>query len=109
YEYRVNIKERYYRYVGWRRAPFKGKFIEIDQNGVRLTPGADCSAKSFKVFTFGESSMWGTGSPNWGTIAANLQKGLEKLRQGPGGVMDLAESAYVSTQDVIMVLLQLRN
>ena len=109
YEFRLSTKQRYYPYVGWRRAPFKGKTIEIDQNGVRLTPGADCSAKSFKVFTFGESSMWGTGSPNWGTITANLQKGLEKLRQGPVCVMNFAESAYVSTQDVIMLLLQLRS
>ena len=74
-----------------------------------MTPGADCSAKSFKVFTFGESTMWGTGSPNWGTIPANLQKGLEKLRQGPVCVMNFAESAYVSTQDVIMLLVQLRS
>ena len=109
YEFRLSTKQRYYPYVGWRRAPFKGKTIEIDQNGVRLTPGADCSAKSFKVFTFGESSMWGTGSPSWGTIAANLQKGLEKLRQGPVCVMNFAESAYVSTQDVIMLLMQLRS
>ena len=109
YEYRLSTKERYYPYVGWRRAPFKGKTIEIDQNGVRVTPGADCSAKSFKVFAFGESSMWGTGSPNWGTIPANLQKGLEKLRQGPVCVMNFAESAYISTQDVIMLLLQLRS
>jgi len=74
-----------------------------------LTPGADCSDKSFKVFAFGESSMWGTGSPNWGTIPANLQKGLEKLRQGPVCVMNFAESAYVSMQDVIMLLMQLRS
>jgi len=53
--------------------------------------------------------MWGTGSPNWGTITANLQKGLEKLRQGPVCVMNFAESAYVSTQDVIMLLMQLRS
>src|SRR5947208_3960397 len=109
YEFRLSRTQRYYPYVGWRRAPFKGKTIEIDQNGVRVTPGADCSAKSFKVFTFGESSMWGTGSPNWGTIPANLQKGLEKLRQGPVCVMNFAESAYVSTQDVIMLLVQLRS
>jgi len=109
YEFRLTRTNRYYPYVGWRRAPFKGKTIEIDQNGVRVTPGADCSAKSFKVFTFGESTMWGTGSPNWGTIPANLQKGLEKLRQGPVCVMNFAESAYVSTQDVIMLLVQLRS
>ena len=109
YEFRLSRTQRYYPYVGWRRAPFKGKTIEIDQNGVRVTPGADCSAKSFKVFTFGESTMWGTGSPSWGTIPANLQKGLEKLRQGPVCVMNFAESAYVSTQDVIMLLVQLRS
>jgi hypothetical protein len=74
-----------------------------------LTPGADCSAKSFKVFTFGASEMWGTGSPSWGTIPAHLQKGLEKLRPGPVCVTNFAESAYVSTQDVIMLLMQLRS
>ena len=109
YEHGLSVIQRFYPYVGWRRAPFKGKTIEIDENGMRLTPGADCSATSFKVFTFGASEMWGTGSPNWDTIPANLQKGLAKLRQGPVCVMNFAESAYVSTQDVIMLLLQLRS
>jgi hypothetical protein len=109
HEFRLSRKQRYYPYVGWRRAHFKGKTIEIDHNGIRLTPDAACNATSFKVFTFGSSEMWGTGSPNWGTIPANLQKGLEKLRQGPVCVMNFAESAYVSMQDVIMLLLQLRS
>src|SRR5262245_22954513 len=109
YEYRLSRAQRYSPYIGWRRAPFKGQTIEIDQNGVRLTPGADCRATSFKVFTFGASEMWGTGSPNWETIPAHLQKGLAKLRQGPICVMNFAESAYVSTQDVIMLLIQLRS
>jgi len=109
YEHRLSGTERYYPYVGWRRPPFKGKTIEIDRNGVRVTPGADCSAESFKVFTFGESTMWGTGSPDWGTIPANLQKGLEGLRQGPVCVMNFAETAYTSMQGVIMLLMQLQS
>jgi len=109
HEFRLTRKQRYYPYVGWRRAPFKGKTIEIDQNGIRVTPDADCRANSFKVFTFGESTMWGTGSPNWGTIPANLQKGLEKLRRDPVCVMNFAESAYVTTQDVITLQMQLRS
>lgn len=109
YEFRLSRKQQFYPYVGWRRAPFKGQTIEVDQNGVRLTPGADCSAKSFKMFTFGASEMWGTGSPNWGTIPAHLQKGLEKLRPGPVCVTNFAESAHVSMQNVIMLLTQLRS
>jgi hypothetical protein len=109
YEHRLSGRMRYYPYVGWRRAPFKGQTITIDQDGIRSTPGADCSAGSFKVFAFGESSMWGTGAPDWGTIPAYLQKRLEQIRRGPVCVMNFAESAYVSTQDVIMLLLQLRS
>jgi lysophospholipase L1-like esterase len=109
HEFRLARKQQFYPYVGWRRAPFKGQTIEVDQNGVRLTPGADCSAKSFKVFTFGASEMWGTGSPSWGTIPAHLQKGLEKLRPGPICVTNFAESAHVSMQNVIMLLTQLRS
>ncbi len=109
YEFRLSRKQQFYPYVGWRRAPFKGQTIEVDQNGGRLTPGADCSAKSFKMFTFGASEMWGTGSPSWGTIPAHLQKGLEKLRPGPVCVTNFAESAYVSMQNVIMLLTQLRS
>ncbi|TKB94894.1 MAG: hypothetical protein E8D41_02800 [Nitrospira sp.] len=109
HEFRLARKQQFYPHVGWRRAPFKGQTIEVDQNGVRLTPGADCSAKSFKVFTFGASEMWGTGSPNWGTIPAHLQKGLEKLRPGPVCVTNYAESAHVSMQNVIMLLTQLRS
>jgi len=109
YEFRLSSTERYYPYVGWRRAPFDGQTIKIDENGIRVTPGADCSATSFKVFTFGASEMWGTGSPDWDTIPANLQRGLEKLRPGPVCVMNFAEAAYVSTQDVIMLLMQLRS
>ena len=109
HEFRLSRTQRYYPYVGWRRAPFIGKTIEIDQLGVRLTPGADCSATSYKVFAFGASEMWGTGSPNWETIPAYLQKGLEKLRQGPVCVMNFAETAYNSMQDVIMLLMQLQS
>jgi lysophospholipase L1-like esterase len=109
YEHRLSGKERYYPYVGWRRAPFKGEFINVDRNGIRLTPGADCRPGAFKVFTFGESSMWGTGSPDWATIPAYLQRSFENLKQGPVCVTNFAESAYVSTQDLIMLLLQLQG
>jgi lysophospholipase L1-like esterase len=108
-EFASSRKSQYHPFVVWRRAPFKGTTINIDQNGVRLTPGANCAANSFKVFTFGGSTMWGTGSPDWGTIPAYLQAGLEKLRKGPICVMNFGESAYVSTQSVVELLVQLQS
>src|SRR5215467_15671222 len=47
YEFRLSRKQQFYPFVGWRRAPFKGETINIDRNGIRLTPGANCGAHSF--------------------------------------------------------------
>jgi hypothetical protein len=108
-EHRQSIRERYHPYVLWRRVPFKGKTINIDPQGVRLTPGADCSANSYRVFAFGGATMWGTGSPDWGTIPAYLQAGLEARRGKPVCVVNFGETGFVATQEVIQLLLQLES
>jgi lysophospholipase L1-like esterase len=108
-EFSLSRKELYHDYVFWRRAPFTGKFININRDGIRLTPGADCSANSYKVFTFGGSTMWGTGSPDWGTIPAYLQSGLKSLTTKPVCVVNFGESAWVSTQSVIQLMLELQS
>jgi lysophospholipase L1-like esterase len=99
----------YHDYVFWRRAPFTGKFVNIDRNGIRLTPGAECGANSYKVFTFGGSTMWGTGSPDWGTIPAYLQAHFAASRHGPDCVVNFGESAWVSTQGLIQLMLELQS
>jgi lysophospholipase L1-like esterase len=101
--------QRYRNYIIWRRAPFKGEFINIDGDGIRWTPGAVCSANSYKVFIFGGSTMWGTGAPDWGTIPAYLEADLSQLREGPICVINFGESAFVSTQGVIELILQLQS
>jgi lysophospholipase L1-like esterase len=109
HEFRLSRRERYYPYVGWRRGPFKGETINIDQRGIRLTPNADCSTNAYKVFVFGGSTMWGTGSPDWGTIPAYLQTGFGVLTTRPVCVVNFGESAYVSTQSLILLLRQLQS
>ena len=79
-EFPLSRQTRYRSFVLYRRAPFKGETINIDQEGIRLTPGADCGPNAFKVFAFGGSTMWGTGSPDWGTIPSYLQTGIKKLK-----------------------------
>jgi lysophospholipase L1-like esterase len=108
-EFSLSRPMRYHDYVFWRRAPFTGKFININRDGIRLTPGADCSANSYKVFTFGGSTMWGTGSPDWGTVPAYLQIGLKSLTTKPVCVVNFGESAWVSTQSVIQLMLELQS
>jgi hypothetical protein len=109
HEHQQSLPEQYHPYVLWRRVPFKGRTINIDPRGVRLTPGADCSANSYRVFAFGGATMWGTGSPDWGTIPAYLQAGLEALRGKPVCVVNFGETGFVSTQEVIQLLLQLES
>src|SRR5262245_3671445 len=106
-EFKLSRKTQYQSYVVWRRAPFTGATINIDHAGLRRTPGAVCGAGSYKVFTFGGSQMWGTGSPDWGTIPAYLQAGLAKRQGRPVCVVNFGESAYVSTQSVITLLTRL--
>jgi hypothetical protein len=107
-EFILARRQRYHAFNVWRRAAFEGQTINVDARGVRLTPGADCRPGSFKVFTFGSSHMWGTGAPDWGTIPAYLQAGLQNSRGGPICVTNFGESGYVSTQSVIELILQLQ-
>lgn len=107
-EFLLSRRMRYHAFVLHRRAPLKGETINIDQEGIRLTPGADCGPQAFKVFAFGGSTMWGTGSPDWSTIPSYLQMGMKKLKNGPICVVNFGESAYVSTQSVIELMLQLQ-
>ena len=108
-EFTLSHHVLYRDYVLWRRGPFTGKFVNINSDGIRVTPGADCSANSYKVFTFGGSTMWGTGSPDWSSIPGYLQANFNALKRGPVCVVNFSESAYVSTQGVIQLMLELQS
>jgi lysophospholipase L1-like esterase len=107
-EFIASRKSQYQPHVLWRRAPMAGQTINIDARGIRVTPGAECIAGSFKVFAFGGSNMWGTGSPDWATIPAYLQSGLKTLKHGPICVVNFGESGFTSTQGVIELMVQLQ-
>ena len=53
--------------------------------------------------------MWGSGAPDWGTIAAYLQAGLESSWDEPVCVVNFGQSAYVSTQGAVELIMQLRS
>lgn len=100
---------RYVPYVIWRNLPFEGNTINITDRGWRVTPASECGAKdAFQIFMFGGSTMWGTGVPDWGTIPAYLQAAMSLEHDRPICVSNLAEQAWVSTQSVIQLLLELQ-
>jgi lysophospholipase L1-like esterase len=104
-----NQRERYVPYVVWRRRAFSSETIIVRADGTRATPGAQCGDEAYTVYVYGASTVWGTGSPDWGTIPAYLQAGLAAQRSSPVCVVNYGESGYVSTQDVILFMLHLQR
>ncbi len=95
--------EHFEPYFHWRRNAFSGTYINVDDEGVRVTPKPEAAKGGKKVFMFGGSTMWGTGAPDDKTIPALLQALL-----GPGyDVYNYGETAYVSTQELNYLLYQL--
>lgn len=89
-------------YTLWKRGPFSSAFVNIDSAGLRVTPKQPDS-DAMKVFIFGGSTVWGTGSPDSLTIPAQLQQLL-----GAGyDVHNYGEAAYVHAQGQLLLLEQL--
>ena len=74
--------EDWHPYVYWRRKPYTGKYINIDEKGLRKTiypidePVKKKPVK--KVFMFGGSTMWGSGVKDEFTIPSLVGSGLAK-------------------------------
>jgi lysophospholipase L1-like esterase len=97
-------------YVYWRRKPYAGKYINIDGNGLRKTWNATATPAptQVKIFMFGGSAMWGTGARDEFTIPSYLSKKLHE-RGVDVWVTNFGEGGYVSTQEVIALILELQK
>jgi lysophospholipase L1-like esterase len=95
-------------YVIWRRAPYKGETIEIDENGLRRTFHSQCTAPNYTIWVFGGSTLWGAGSPDWFTIPSLLAEQYEKSGK-PACVINYGTTAWVNTQEVIKLMLELKR
>jgi lysophospholipase L1-like esterase len=99
-------------YVYWRRTPHKGKYINIDERGIRYTvPGkvaAGDAAKKLKIFMFGGSTLWGEGVRDQFTIPSQLAQDLA-ARGLSTEITNFGEVAYVNTQELIELVLQLER
>lgn len=97
-------------YVYWRRAPFLGQYFGVDERGLRHTWNAPHRAaeRPLRVFTFGGSTMWGTGVRPDYTLASWLARDLEQAGIAVE-VTNFGEGGYVTTQELLTLLLELRR
>lgn len=90
----------YQAYTVWRTNPFHGQYINVDDAGRRLTTASICAEESYRIYTFGGSTMWGYGVPDDNTIPSYLQAAL------PANVcvVNYADVGFNSTQNLLRLL-----
>ena len=101
---------RWESYAYWRRLPFAGQHINIDERGLRRTwrPANPNGAQRPRVFFFGASVVWGTGVRDDHTIPSELARYLAAAGF-PAEVVNYGETGYVSTQAVVTLLRELQR
>jgi hypothetical protein len=99
---------QYQSYVIWRRAPYSGQTINVDADGIRKTYYSSCDASEYTIWIFGNSTLWGTGVPDWDTIPSLLAKKYTEAGRKVC-VKNFGEKAWVSTQELIQLMLSLKQ
>ncbi len=107
-DFNASSPVRYHSYILWRRAPYAGKTINIDAQGLRVTANIRCEPGVPSIWMFGNSALWGSGTPDWATIPSLLAEDFSKSGQ-PVCVKNFGEKAWVSTQEVIALMLELKH
>jgi len=106
-EHRKAKSNHWESYVYWRRDPFEGQMINIDEQGMRRNWKAQKTAQ-FRIWIFGGSTVWGTGARDDFTLPSVLAKLLDE--QGMvAEVSNFGESGYVSTQSLATLLQALQT
>ncbi len=110
-ELRDALQEEWHSYVYWRSKPYHGRYINIDEEGIRRTWNSSMSPSrnQLRIFMFGGSTMWGYGARDDFTIPSLVSKKLNSQSARAAWVVNLGETGYVSTQEVITLMLELRR
>ena len=101
------LREKEYEpFTGFREIPFRGKFVNIDSAGFRVSKNQapwPPSSKTVNVFVFGGSTAFGAALPDDETIASCLQEIAGADHASPSlAVYNFARPAYFSSQELIL-------
>ncbi|MGA2003972.1 MAG: SGNH/GDSL hydrolase family protein [Terriglobales bacterium] len=98
----------YHQYVLWRRAPYQGEMLAIDQEGVRRTLHTRCDDKTFTIWVFGDSVMWSAGAPDEASIPSLVAQDYEKAGK-PVCIVNYAEKGWSNTQEMVGLIEYLKH
>jgi len=107
-EQEASARLDYRPYIVWQRRPYRGEAVVIEEGGSRRTFHSQCEDRAYTIWMFGGSTLWGLGSPDWGTIPSSLAWLYEKAGRTVC-VRNYGEDAWVSTQEVIALMLELKR
>jgi hypothetical protein len=94
-----DLDSDYMSYYGWRRSPYTGETIHIDDHGLRRTYRDQTVTPKRTSAFFGGSTMWGTGSDDDRTIPSDF------IKLNPEYVgYNFGESGYVAHQSLNLFL-----
>lgn len=91
----VELQTVHHSYVGWRRLPYRGATITIDENGVRSTWADPAARPTRTIAFFGGSTMWGSGASDEHTIPSEFAKRYPEYR-----ALNFAETAHTAHQNL---------
>ncbi len=110
-EYEQANVVRWRPYVYWRRKAYHSQYINVDTAGIRITPAptspVSASTRPLTVYMFGGSTLWGTGARDASSIPALVARELQHAGVR-SEVTNFGETGYVSTQNLIALMLELR-
>ncbi len=111
-----NSGQKYVPFRLWGNTEWHGKYINADPSDVgvwrrTLNPtAADCKIRNQTVvWMFGGSTVFGTGVPDWATLPSYLSHSLNRSGHGCLLVRNLGVEAYVSTQELILLMEKLKE
>jgi hypothetical protein len=100
----ADLKFEYEPFTEFRNKPLRGKFVNIDSAGFRVSKGQapwPPRPGAFNVFVFGGSTTFGMGLPDEETIASYLT-GCAKNSASPVAVYNFGRIFYLSRQEQIL-------
>jgi lysophospholipase L1-like esterase len=106
-EFSASRSTRWEPYGYWRRAPFSGRHINVDDEGLRRTWNPAILSDAAQVWVFGGSTVWGTGVRDDHTIPSELSRLLAE-DGAAARVTNFGQAGYVSTQEVVTLLRELQ-